>query len=195
MRGLYDGEYQFVPPWLPGPGRHAGRLRRLDRPAAFVESARPVHLHERRARQEPAGRAIEHVEEAVAIGPQHHLRRRAAPVHVDEHRHLHRVVVVAVVGRELVVPLQLAGVGVERDDRVGIEVVAGPLIGIPVGPRIADAPVGQVQRRIVRTGDPDRAAAVLPRVALPGFVPGSPGAGNRVEPPELLAGLRARRRR
>jgi hypothetical protein len=41
-----------------------------------------------------------------------------------EHRHLRGVVVELVVRRELVVPLQLAGVGVERDDAVAIEVVA-----------------------------------------------------------------------
>jgi hypothetical protein len=42
-----------------------------------------------------------------------------------EHRHLDRVVVVDVVRRELVVPLERAGIRVERDDRVGVEFVAG----------------------------------------------------------------------
>ena len=55
-----------------------------------------------------------------------------------------------------------AGVGVERDDGVGVQVVARALRRVEVGPWIADAPVRQVQRRIVRAGDPDRSAAVLP---------------------------------
>ena len=117
------------------PRRLPRRLWRRDRPPFVVEAARPVHLDERRAGEEAAVGAVEHVEEAVAIGPEHRLRRRAAPVEIGEDGDLHRVVVVGVVRRELEVPLQLPGIGVERDDRVGIEVVARPLIGVPVGAR------------------------------------------------------------
>ena len=67
--------------------------------------------------QELAGRAIEHVHQAVAIRPQHHLARLPAERDVGEHRHLRRVVVELVVRRELVMPLQLARIGVERDAR------------------------------------------------------------------------------
>jgi hypothetical protein len=41
-------------------------------------------------------------------------------------------------------PFQLAGVGVERYDRIGIEVVAVAEFGIPIGTRITDAPVGEI---------------------------------------------------
>ena len=68
----------------------AGRARR--------SSLHPVHLHERLAEQELAGLAIEHVEEAVAVRPHHRLGGAPLPGDVGEHRHLHRVVVVASCG-------------------------------------------------------------------------------------------------
>ena len=151
--------------------------------------------------EELAGRAIEHVEVAVAVGPRITLMPAAVPV-VDQHRDLHRVVVVDIVRRELVMPFQLAGVGVERDDRIGVEVVAWPLRAVVVGAGVADAPIRQVELRIVGAGHPDRAAAVLPGVGiaealrvgfgqrLPRLVAGLAGRRNRVEAPCLLAGRR-----
>ena len=89
--------------------------------------------------------------------------------------------------RELVVPPELAGVRVERDDRIGVEVVAGPLRAVVVGADVADAPVGQVELRIVGARQPDRPAAVLPGLGIADgrvggarshvSAPGSPGAG------------------
>ncbi len=87
-------------------------------------------------------------------------------------------------------PLELSGVGVERDHRVGVEVVAGPEIGIPVRTGIADTPVGQVERRIVGGRHPRRSAAGLPGVAAPGFVAGLAGSGNGVEAPHFLSRAR-----
>ena len=37
-------------------------------------------------------------------------------------------------------PLELAGIGVERDGGIGVEIVAGAHIGVPVGRGIADTP-------------------------------------------------------
>ena len=133
------------------------------------------------------GGAIQHVEKSVAIAPQHQLARRALPIRVDQHGDLHRVVVVRIVRRELEMPFELAGIGIERDHGIGIEIVAGALRGIPVGAGIAGAPVDQVQIRIVGTCDPDRAAAVLPIVSAPAFVSGLAGSGNGIEPPGFLA--------
>ena len=180
MRGLNDGEYQFVPPCTPGNVTEPERLRRLDGAAALVETAGPVHVDERVAANELAGRAIEHVEKAVAIRPEHELAARSAGGRqVDEHGNLHGVVVVIVVRRELEVPLELARVGVERDDAVGVQIVAGTLRRVPVGAGIADAPIREIERRVVRAREPHRRAAVLPRVAAirPRLEPGSPGAG------------------
>ena len=162
MRGLYDGGYQLVPPCVPG--RHddaAHRLRPerrvLDRAAVLVEAVVPGLLDEGLGHLELSGHAIEHVEEPVAVGPQHQLARPALPLHVDEHRNLRGVPVVLVAGRELVVPLQFSRVGVERDHAVGIQVVGGRArVAVPARVRIAGSPERQVRFRIVAAGVPDR---------------------------------------
>ena len=135
-----------------------------------VEAVEPVRLHVRLALEELAGRAIEHVHHAVAVGPEHHLARLALPLDVGEHRHLRGVVVELVVRRELVVPLQLAGVDVERDDAVAIEVVAPARAAVPVGRRIAGAEEHEIRLRIVGARVPHADAAGLPRVAGPRLV-------------------------
>ena len=126
----------------------------------------------------------------VAIRPQHHFGGLALPVQVHQHRDLNRVVIVGVVRRELEMPLERAGVRVECDHRVGVQVVAGALIGVPVRTRIADAPVGEIEFRVVRPGDPHRATAVFPGVAGPGIVPGLAGSWNRVEAPRFFSRFR-----
>src|SRR5688572_7597380 len=87
-------------------------------------------------------------------------------------------------------PFELAGVRVERDDRIGIEVVAGTLCGIPIRSGVADSPVRQVQVWVIGACDPDRRASVLPVVALPGFVAGLTGPGDCVETPYLTTSPR-----
>ena len=151
---------------------------------------RPRRVDERLAEQELAGRAIVHVEEAVAVRHHHDLARPAADREIGEHRHLVRVPVVRVVRRVLEVPLQRAGVRIERDERIGVEVGAGPALAVPVGVRVAGAPVKKVQRGIVGAGEPRRRAAALPDVALPGVAARLARRRNRVEAPEALAGLR-----
>ena len=59
-------------------------------------------------KQELAVSAIEHVEEAVAVGLHEQLARLTLPVRIDQRRRLLRVVVPDIVRRELEVPLQLA---------------------------------------------------------------------------------------
>src|SRR5206468_12849369 len=88
----------------------------------------------------------------------------------------------------LVMAANLAGVEVERDDRAGVEVVARVHVAGPRG-GVAGAPVRQVELRIVVPRDPHRPAAGLPRVAAPGLAAWLAGGGNRVGPPDLLAGL------
>ena len=94
------------------------------RTALLVEALGPGHADERLARQELPGRAIEHVEEAVAVRPQHRFARPALPPDIGQDGNLRGVLIELVVRRELVMPLQLAGVRVERDHRGGVEVVA-----------------------------------------------------------------------
>src|SRR5439155_905379 len=66
----------------------------------------------------------------------------------------------------LVIRADLARVGVEREHRGRIEVVARALIAHPLR-TVAGAPVGEIQLGIVVAGDPDRRPARLPRIALP----------------------------
>ena len=72
--------------------------------------------------------------------------------------------------RELEVPLQLARISVQRDHGTRVEVVSRAHLGVPVGPCIPNAPIRQVQRRVIRTGQPDRPATMLPRIAAPRLV-------------------------
>src|SRR5262249_55052355 len=77
-------------------------------PAFGVESARPVHFNKRLTEQELTGSAIEHVEESVAVRPQHDLSRASLPLHIDEDRDLSRIVVELIMRRKLVMPFQLS---------------------------------------------------------------------------------------
>src|SRR5207253_4512656 len=114
----------------------------------------------------------------------------AVPGRIDEHRHLRGVVIVRIIGRELIKPFELSGIGIERHDGIGVEVVAFTLAGIPIRTWIACSPVSEIESGIVRTGRPDRPSAMFPCVALtlPGFVTGFTGPGNGVEAPRFAAG-------
>ncbi len=86
-------------------------------------------------------------------------------------------------------PLQLAGVGIERDDRGGEQVVAFAIGAVVVRPRIAGAEEHEVLLGIVGARDPDRAAAARIRIGLrPGVAANLARAGHGVEAPDLLAG-------
>src|SRR5437867_31063 len=88
-------------------------------------------------------------------------------------------------------PLQLARVRVKRNDGTGVEIVAGAIVAIPVGPRVSNSPVRQVEVGIVRSCDPDGSTTVLPGIAVgrPGFVARFAGAGDRIEAPRFFSGL------
>ena len=69
---------------------------------------------------------------------------------------------------------------IERDDRSCVEVIAGALRRVLVGSRLAHAPIGEIQWRIVRPGQPDGPACpvFLGRFADHVWCPGSPGPGT-----------------
>ena len=95
----------------------------------------------------------------------------------------------SVVRRELVVPLAPAGVGIQRDDRIGEQVVAvSAHRAIGHRRRIPDRPVERVELGIVGAGQPGAAAAGLPAVALPRVVAEFSRSRNRVESPQPLPG-------
>src|SRR5215471_17798637 len=103
------------------PSQDSGSSRR---PALFIESGQPVGLDERRARQELAVRAVEHVEHAIAVRPHHDFAWTAVQCDVGENRNLRRIPVEFVVRRELVMPFELAGVGIDGDDGGAVEIVS-----------------------------------------------------------------------
>src|SRR5439155_21097356 len=80
------------------------------------------------------------------------------------------------------------GIGVQRDDAFTVEIVSGASVAIPIGARIADAPISEVQLRIVRAGYPYRAASGLPGVPGPGLVAGLAGSRYGIEAPDFLPG-------
>src|SRR5580704_16390924 len=94
-----------------------------------------------------------------------------------------------VVRSELVIPFEFSRVCVESEHRAAVEIVAGAFVTTVAGRGIAGGPINEIQLRIVRTGDPGRCAAGLPRVASPGFVARLAGAGNGIESPGTLAGV------
>ena len=149
------------------------RSRNGLRPSVRVEPGVPVLINERRAGQELSVRPVEHVEVPVAIGVHQQLALLAAPHAIDQHHVLHRVPVVPVVRRELVVPLHLSGVRIERDNRVAVEIVhLASRHAIELGRGISDRPVHEVERGIEAAGQPRRTAAGLPALALPRVVAG-----------------------
>ncbi len=109
--------------------------------------------------EELAGGPVEDVEEAVAIGMEQEFRGLALVSGVDQDVGFGGVAVFQVVRGELVVPLEGAGLGIEREDAVGVEVVAGAVAVVGVGPGIAGGPEERVGGGIVGAGEPRGAAA------------------------------------
>ena len=125
--------------------------------------------------------AIERVEEAVAPEVADDLAVLAVDRGVVQHVDADLVEVPRIVRRVLEVPGELAGLDVERDRRVGVEVVARPRLRIVDRKRIAGAPRCELGRGVVGAGLPDAAAAGLPGVVILSFqvsLPGSPGFGT-----------------
>src|SRR5215467_4059862 len=93
-----------------------------------------------------------------------------------------------VAGSELVIPLQFASLGVQRDGGTGEQVIALADIPVHVRTRISYAPIKKIEIWIITAGQPGGPAASFPAVSLPGVVPKLAGTGNRVESPEPLSG-------
>src|SRR5205814_7674027 len=101
------------------------------------------------------------------------------------------LLIVLVVRCYPVVALLLAGTCVERDNGDAVQIVATAFVAVPVWSWISNTPIGEIQIRIVGTRDPNRGAAMLPRVSVrrPGLVSGFTGPRNGVEAPNFLPGF------
>src|ERR1700683_2372067 len=84
----------------------------------------------------------------------------------------------------------LAVGGVESEQGIAVEVVAGPALAAIGWRGIAGRPENLVGLGIVGAGVPGGSAANFPGVAFPGIVTGFAGAGHGVEAPFALAGSR-----
>ncbi len=103
---------KFVVPSAPGhtvcPSSVGEAFLVRDRTPLRIFRVAPRRLAVRIRREQLPVRAIDHVEESVAIG----LRDQMLAAGIDHDRNLRRVPVVLVVLGELEVPVQLAGIGV-----------------------------------------------------------------------------------
>ena len=129
-------------------GWHAIWLRRDNRPAVFIQATGPVHPHIGLGDQTLTGSPVEDVEIAVTVRPHHHLLGHSVPIQIREYRHLHGVIVVGVIRRELKIPFQFARIDIQRDNRIRVKIVTGALFVVPVRPGIADSPVNLILLRI-----------------------------------------------
>ena len=206
-------------PVLPAAGVRAGQhrlprrgedeLRVLGhRAGGPVDAADHVLDDGRRGPQELAGLPVEGVDDARLAGNAGHhpahlarVQPRVDPAHrgrVRPHRGidqqaLERVVEVPVVVHVLVVPDDLAGVAVQRQRRVVVEVrqvgAAEHVLGRRRGDRRAD--VDHVQLGVVARHHPRAdVRALLERHVAPGLVARLAGGRNEPRPPQLLAGRR-----
>src|SRR5882762_8552913 len=128
---------------LIGVARHFVRID--DGPAFGREPGCPVHLGDFLAVDELAVAAIDAVKEAVAVAVQPDL----APAEIGEDVFVHAVEIPHVEGRVLEVELDRASVRVQCEGGIGVEVVALATDAVPVGIRVAGAPVDGVERRVV----------------------------------------------
>src|SRR5262249_60976698 len=71
-----------------------------------------------------------------------------------------------------------------------MEIVALAVVSVPIRPRIACAPVDQIQLRVIHASHPCRRAAGLPTGAFPGVVTGFTRPGDSPDSPAELAGFR-----
>jgi hypothetical protein len=87
------------------------------------------------------------------------------------------------------VPAALARIRIDGDHRVAEEILEiAANRAIDLRPGIADGPIDEVQRRIVRAGEPRRRAAELPTVASPGVVTKLTRRRHREPSPHSLSG-------
>ena len=134
------------------------------------------------------GTAIEDVEEAGLRG----LHDGVDPLPVDrdlaEGRRADRVPFPDVVAHRLKVPDPLARSGVERDERVGVQVVAGPVAAVVRGGRRRDLDVDVAELLVGRQAAPrPEVARVLPRAVAPGLVARLARPRHDVERPQPAA--------
>src|SRR6266851_7468029 len=162
-----------------------------DRPPRLrVNRREHIVIRERKGVEKPQLSliAIQDPEVSVAAGVRSRLDQLSVDLRVDQQWRRHLIPVPRVVRRVLVKALQCAGLEVERQRGVGIQIIARTIVSDPRR-RISGAPVGDVRFGIKHTGDPDRATSALVCIAPPGRPAWLIGRGHGVGAPDSLAGL------
>jgi hypothetical protein len=110
------------------------------------------------------------IEEAVFVEMSGSLDHPAFLVHVERDYCRHRIEVPAIMWRILVMPLDLAAIGIYGDCGGRIQIVARTIVRIPRR-RVAGAAEKQVGVGIVRAAVPGGRSARLPQIAGPSGAP------------------------
>src|ERR1700687_2420924 len=162
-----------------------------NRPSVGVDSFCPVQfLRELRGREKFAVGAVENVQKAVAVRFYQEFARLPLVHGIHENGSFRGVIVKKIVGRELEIPFEFAGLGIQGEYAIGIEIIAGPRPAIEIRSWVAGSPVQRIEFGIVGAGHPGGAAAA--QIGLPGPTGRAElaGAGYGPETPHLLTGLR-----
>src|SRR5579872_2269720 len=112
---------------------------------------------------------VEHVEKAAAMSPVDELAWLPAPFCIHQHGNLRGIPIVHVMRHELEIPFQFAGVRVESDRAIRVQVVTPPRVAVPIGRGVSRAPNDKVLLHIERSCHPCRSPACLPRGTRPGL--------------------------
>jgi hypothetical protein len=134
--------------------------------------------------------AIEQPEQPILAADADHFAALSLDGGLEQRADLTEVGVMHVMRDELPVPEKLTRLGIECDERVRIEVGAGPEFPIEVWRGIADRQVQDTGFCIERQRRPQATAAMLQRLrVLPRFGAGLARIGNEIEFPNRFSSL------
>ena len=119
-------------------------------------------LGERISLHQLAVGAVEHERVAAFVHVHEQFPHPAVDLAIEQLKFRIDVPVPYVVRNFLVIPLQRAGLQIERDNRAGVEIAALAIVTVKGGPRIAHAEIQHVEIGIVGAGRPHGSGAVLP---------------------------------
>ena len=112
----------------------------------FIDAFRPVQLlNKALGLQKSSIRPVEDIIETVTIRLHQQLSGLSLVGRIYQHRCLIGIPIVRVVGRELEIPFELSCIGVQRDDAIGVEIIASAAASVEIWPGVAGWPIDQVQ--------------------------------------------------
>src|SRR2546421_7006870 len=165
-------------------------VRQLDGTAIRSDPACPGEVLDKLFRQEQFSvSAIENIKEAVAVSVQDQFAGLALPVRVYQNRRFRGVPVPEIVRSELVIPLELAGLAVQRQKAIGVEIVSDAMVSVVLLARIAGRPIYDIELGVIAAGEPGGRAAVVDVLAFPGLPAWLAAFRDAPEPPHVLAGV------